>query len=179
MTARSSAVMLTCDARIASTISDIRQMVYTAERHAPRSLRLPKQPPPLHPKLRRLPPTHPHQRSCALGMAVRPFSHRERCIGIRRKVRSRKNLAQSRVFPAVALHPPLEMSSRGEHVGLLLVAGAMCQNKVMTEIARIPRPRNEMIDVNLIRERTAAIEARPGLQLMQADHDRRQRRAVR
>src|SRR6266540_7191545 len=68
-----------------------------------------KQPPPLHPKLRRLPPAHPHQRSCALGIVVRPFGHRERCIGIRRKVRSRENLAQSRVFSAVALHPPLEM----------------------------------------------------------------------
>lgn len=60
---------------------------------------------------------------------------------------------------AVAFHPAREVRGRGQHVALIEVAGAVRKNEVLDEIAGVPRPRYEVIDVGIVPHRAPTVEA--------------------
>ena len=76
--------------------------------------------------------------------------------------------------------PALEIGLAAQQVALAGIAGAVGQHEVMREVARVSRPRNEMIDGGRRRQVALAIEAPPVLQFPQRfAHLERQRRPIR
>lgn len=63
----------------------------------------------------------------------------------------------------VSVTPTLKMFDGGESIGLILIARAVGEYKVVSEIYRIASSRDEVVDVRLVPQRPQAVEAPAGL----------------
>ena len=48
---------------------------------------------------------------------------------------------------SIPLHPAAKMHASGEVIGLRAITSGVGEDEVVAEVDRIPRPRNEMVDV--------------------------------
>jgi hypothetical protein len=107
----------------------------------------------------------------ALGVPVAPLGHRDRRRTVDEQARLGADLLQVGVVVREESHPAFQTGLAAQQVALAGVARAVGQHQVVRHVARVPRPRDEVIDRGRRRQAALAVEAPPVLQFPQGFTD--------